>query len=190
MPIDVLQIARQDDSAWRVIAEFCDMNVRRRTEPWFRLSSDRPFTVFATDSTGGTFAQVAGTPPEASVFYVSSEGQAGFIAADVQSLFELLVAMPYWAECLKYSSNGDIVEARKAAGYLEKMLRRKFPDAEQRRAYVRNLLALRAPESPLDELWSCLKVPDRILSETDGWANEALFGTWSSDVVAKWGEGT
>jgi hypothetical protein len=94
---------------------------------------------------------------------------------------------------LRFAIANSFPHIRRVVGVHESgagSLRRKFPDAEQRRAYVRNLLALRAPESPLDELWSCLKVPDRILSETDGWANEALFGTWSSDVVAKWGEGT
>jgi len=67
------------------------------------------------DGAGGDFVQLL---PSQRVLYVSSEGQAGVVAADIGEFVALLVACPYWRDILKYSANGDLHQMRRAAAAL------------------------------------------------------------------------
>ena len=69
-----------------------------------------------SDAAGGAFVLL---PPAQRVLYVSSEGQAGIIAADFEEFIQLIVACPCWHDILKYSANGNLHQMRAAAAALE-----------------------------------------------------------------------
>jgi hypothetical protein len=177
MSLDALQVALEDDVLWRTLAELCDIDVRERGQPWFLLSSRRTFTAIAADGSGGIFASVV---EDAGVFFVGSEGQAGFVAQTVRQFLELSVAIPYWQDCLKFSAGGDIVEMERSAGLLEDALRERLVGLDQYRALLRARLALRTPAAPLESLLQCLRSSERVINESGGWEHEGLIGKRSS----------
>ena len=54
------------------------------------------------------------------LFYVSSEGQAGIIASDFTDFIGVIVALPYWLSILKFSGNGNLIEMLRAMPILER----------------------------------------------------------------------
>jgi len=75
---------------------------------WFAVDGIPVFRQIGRDGAGGVFALL---PPTQRVLYVSSDGQAGIIAADFEELFQLIVACPYWHDVLKFSGNGQLDES-------------------------------------------------------------------------------
>jgi hypothetical protein len=69
---------------------------------WFSVDGVEQFQQIGSDAAGGAFVPL---PPAQRVLYVSSEGQAGIIAADFEEFIQLIVACPCWHDILKYSAN-------------------------------------------------------------------------------------
>src|SRR5262245_8683491 len=76
-----------------------------------RLTAGGTLKPLAGEAAGGSYFLC----PNGSVLYASSEGQAGLIAADLTEALELIVFVPYWRDCLKFSAGGDLDEMRRAA---------------------------------------------------------------------------
>jgi hypothetical protein len=84
---------------------------------WITIDGSSDFSVIARDGTGGLFIV---TPPSQRVIYASSEGDAGVIAADLESLLALIAICPWWETALKYAGKDrSIEEMRRAAPAIE-----------------------------------------------------------------------
>src|SRR5271170_5013890 len=66
---------------------------------WFTVDGIKTVHPIGEDGSGGVFALL---PPSQRVLYVSSEGQAGIIAASFEAFIRLLVSHPYWPDILHY----------------------------------------------------------------------------------------
>ncbi len=116
----------------------------------FRLASGRAFVPIAETADEGVYAAL--TEPrcgEHAIFFVSSEAQGGFIALDFRAALELIVALPYWFDCLKISGGGSLREMERACTFLERELQEDFEDVEGRRARLRHDLGIGVPFNPL-----------------------------------------
>ena len=120
---DVMAITLSDIATNAEIQEkifsICDIDtVVDATEgAWITIDGARDFSAIARDGTGGLFIV---TPPSRRIVYASSEGQAGVIADDLESLMALIVTCPYWQDLLKYSGGGESAqEMRRAVPFLE-----------------------------------------------------------------------
>lgn len=82
---------------------------------WFRLPSSEPLEVVGRDASGGLFCLYGGPGDGAgSLLYVSSEGEAGVIAGSLAEGLQMMIALPHWRDCLKFSGGGRLEEMRKA----------------------------------------------------------------------------
>src|SRR5262249_44728443 len=68
----------------------------------FSVDGIQSISHIGIDGAGGQFAQLA----DQRVVYVSSEGEAGVIAADFKAFIQLIVVYPYWHDILKFSGGG------------------------------------------------------------------------------------
>jgi hypothetical protein len=104
------------------------------------------------------------------------------IAPDLVSALELIVAVPYWRDCLKFSAGGSLDEMRLAATRLEHDLVADFPEVEQQQAQVRQELGLSRP--PRDQVLAALHrsvadtAPDFVLLDPEGGEYRSLFNTF------------
>lgn len=79
---------------------------------WITVDGKADAFTAARDGTGGLFLI---TPASPRIVYASSEGEAGIVADDLESLMTLLVTCPYWQNLLTYSAGGSLAEMRRAA---------------------------------------------------------------------------
>jgi hypothetical protein len=114
---------------------------------WFSVDGVEAIRQFAGDGSGGVFAQLAGTR----VLYVSSEGAAGILAADLDEFIKLLVACPYWQDILKFSAGGNLDEMCRAAAFFE-AARADDEELQEARALLKSQLGLTEPSDPVGAL--------------------------------------
>ena len=124
------------------------------------------------------------------ILYASSEGQAGLIAADLTEALELIVTVPFWRDCLKFSGGGSLDEMlaatpRLAADWLEH-----FPQAQAQQTQLRNELGLRQPsqKEAVIRLHRAVEStdPEFILIDPDGVPYDSLFNTFQVDDNPEW----
>jgi hypothetical protein len=113
---------------------------------WFTVDGAKAFRPIGRDGAGGVFALL---PPSQHMLYVSSEGQAGIIAANFDEFIELIVACPYWQDLLKYSAGGSLAEMRRAATALHSAF---DDDINEARDYLMSKLELTRPPDPVGAL--------------------------------------
>jgi hypothetical protein len=164
------------DSFWAL----CDFALLDEDTPgWFALKSGEPFRVIARDGAGGRFClyRPAGKRSKA-LLYVSSEGQAGTIAQSLAEGVQMLVALPHWQDCLKFSGGGDLRKMQEAQAWLEADLRRRQPDIGAVRQALYQTFELAAPPSPLESLRRAIAEGTAVVVATrDGSEFESLWGT-------------
>jgi hypothetical protein len=112
---------------------------------WFSVDGVEQFQQIGSDAAGGAFVLL---PPAQRVLYVSSEGQAGIIAADFEEFIQLIVACPCWHDILKYSANGNLHQMRAAAAALEATPEDE-DEVNEARDVVRSQLGLAEPIDPV-----------------------------------------
>ena len=83
---------------------------------WITVDGKADAFAVARDGAGGLFLI---TPTSPRIIYASSEGEAGVIAEDLESLMTLIVTCPWWQNLLTYSAAGSLAEMRRAAPVLE-----------------------------------------------------------------------
>ncbi|KKJ93843.1 hypothetical protein [Micromonospora sp. HK10] len=154
-----------------------------------RLASGAPLEAIAGEGAGGTY-YLCGVGSARPVIFATSEGQAGLIAASLAEAVELIVAVPYWQDCLKFSGGGSLDEMRLAAARLEHDLRQDCPQAGQQREPLRRELGL--PQTPVEDLLARLHEsvartePDFVLLGPDGDRYESLFNTFRVSDNPAW----
>jgi hypothetical protein len=144
---------------------------------WFTVDGIKTVQPIGEDGSGGVFALL---PPSQRVLYVSSEGQAGIIAASLDEFIQLLMACPYWQDILKYSANGQLAEMRRAALALE-ATHEPDDDFEEARAFLINELGLAKPDDPVGALHRALSTSDIVARASYGEPFTTLFGGFTID---------
>jgi len=183
MPHELIQAIRTDEALWSALVDLCDFDARWPTDEsdiWFELADARPIRAIGGDASGGRYVLVAQPLPcEHSAIYVSSEGLAGTIARDIPTMLALLVTVPYWEDCLRFSADGDLPELRRAAAYLESELLAENPDADSQRHVLRHRLQLSPLQDPIQLLHAAVSASPMIVSRAEREACESLFGKFS-----------
>jgi hypothetical protein len=166
-------------------------------EPYL-ISSDWPIqlshelNVIAEDGAGGAYTLLNGAAPAKSpVIFLSSEGQAGKVANSLDEFLAILIAIPYWRDLLKFSSNGKLAEMRKAAPFLEKELIEDEPEIESKKRVILESMELPSLSDPINSLFSAVLAGCEIeIKSEDGMDYSSLFNdfsvsdnrTWSTNV--------
>jgi hypothetical protein len=145
------------------------------------LQSGRHLNVIAQDGSGGAFAlcETADTPRQP-VLYVSSEGEAGIIAPDLVTALQLLIQLPYWRDCLKFSGDGQLDEIYKAMPYLEGELHRDEPMIDAYRETLLATLELEPALAAAETLYQAVKSTVEVcgIITQDGGTLRSLFNTF------------
>jgi hypothetical protein len=156
-------------------------DLRVGTDPdeplWFSVDGVEEIRPIARDSTGGVVALLAAT---SRVLYVTSEGAAGIVAADLDEFIGLVATCPYWQDLLKFSGNGKLDEMRRAAAVLEAG----YVDDEaldEARALLKSELGLAEPADPVRSLHGAVSSSDVIVRGLDGSALGSLFNSFIID---------
>jgi hypothetical protein len=185
----LLRRIRESQSAADFLSDLADFELLEERPPdWFTMASGEPIQVIGRDGAGGRFC-LCGTedhePKE--LVYVDTEGRAGTIGNSLAEGMQLMVALPYWRDCLKFSGGGNIVEMRKAQGYLEAELRQRHPDIETERRTLYRMLGLAAPPSPLESLHRAVTGGTmKVVATSDGTPFEPLFNTFVAEHNSMW----
>jgi hypothetical protein len=145
--------------------------------PWFTVDAVKAFRPVGRDGAGGIFALL---PPSQQVLYVSSEGQAGIIAADFDEFIELIVACPYWQDLLKYSGGGSLAEMRRAAAALDSAFD-DDDDINEARDYLISRLRLTRPADPVGALHRAVSASAITVRSPDGEPCATLFNDFTID---------
>jgi hypothetical protein len=156
---------------------------------WFARASGDPMRILGRDPTGGRFALSPGTPSGSEVlFYVGSEGEAGVIAPWLADGLRMMIALPSWLDCLKFSGGGDLEAMRQARDRLERDLQADRPEIDALRRRLFEALGLEPPDSPLEDLHRSVTegTPWKVVNPRDGSEYRNLFNTFTVDDNPMW----
>jgi hypothetical protein len=155
--------------------------LRFTTDPeeplWFSVDGAEAVRRIARDSTGSVFALVSSSPR---VLYVSSEGAAGIVAADLDAFLGLVMACPYWRDLLKFSGSGKLDEMRRAATVLD-MGTVDDEELDEARALLKSEFAVAEPADPVGALHHAVSSSDLIIRDQYGGPFESLFNSFVID---------
>jgi hypothetical protein len=142
---------------------------------WFTIDGyERRYATFGRDGGGGIFATFG---PEGRVPYVSSEGQAGVIAANAVELMTLLIVCPYWRTLVAQAGGGTFDALWRAAPAIEDaFLEDDAPENDDHRSLLRARLRLSDPRGAIRALHRAMTELDQgvVVRAPDGWACEPL----------------
>jgi hypothetical protein len=179
----ILVSIRGDSGLAELLWRVCEFDLSRgdHGEP-VRLSSGLALESVAGDFTGGTFFLCGDGSKDRPVLYASSEGQAGLLGQSLTEALEIMVGLPSWWDCLKFSGSGDLTVMRTTADHLR---HDEFEDQPEIGAHrVRLAAALDLEVGSLSALLARLHAavaattPDFVLTVETGEAYEPLFGPW------------
>ncbi len=177
----ILDLIRQDRGLAELLWSVCEFDLTRADhgEP-VSLSSGLPLDGVAGDFTGGTFFLCGDRSMTRPVLYASSEGQAGLVGGSLAEALEIMVGLPCWWDCLKFSGGGDLAAMQTAAEHLERDLAEDRPGIGAQRIQVTTALSLEL--APIPVLLTRLRdavagtEPDHVLTLETGEEYESLFG--------------
>jgi hypothetical protein len=142
-----------------------------REPVWFSVDGGEGIRRIARNGAGGVFALISGSPR---VLYVSSEGAAGIVAADLDEFIALVAACPYWHDLLKFSGNGNLDEMRRAGTVDDEEL-------EEARAVLKSELGLAELADPVGSLHHAVSTSDLIIRDQYGSPFVSLFNSFIID---------
>jgi hypothetical protein len=178
--IATLQQSPQECEILRRVFDF-ELTEPDLVEPDVILQSKHALSVIAQDGAGGIFVQcdIAGVEQKP-VLYVSSEGEAGIIAPDVVTALQLVVQLPYWRDCLKFSGGGDLAEMSKTLPYLEREIHEDEPLIDDYRETLWMLLGSERLPYPVETLYEAVQSTSEICGviTQNGNALNTLFNTF------------
>jgi hypothetical protein len=177
MPLSPDALTANPDAAELLGVCNFEVNVGPEEPAWFTVDGIPAVRQIGEDGAGGIFALM---PPTQRVLYVSSEGQAGIIAADLEAFIQLIVAHPYWHDLLSFSGNGQLAEMRRAAVALEATLD-DGDEVDDAREGLRSTFALAEPADPIDALHLMVSSSNVVVRPPDGEPFTTLFGRFTID---------
>ncbi|MGI5508831.1 hypothetical protein [Streptomyces sp. CA-106131] len=179
----ILDSIRKDSELAELLWNVCEFDLSRgdHGEP-VRLSSGLALEGVAGDFTGGTFFLCGDPQRTRPVLYASSEGQAGLIGQSLAEALEIMVGLPSWWDCLKFSGGGDLAVMRTAAEHLGQDELGDEPELGAQRAHLATALGMELRPVPilLVRLHDAVSAttPDFVLTVETGETYESLFGPW------------
>jgi hypothetical protein len=175
----ILKLLRRSATTAARLWDLCDFELVEEDAPgWFALASGETPRVIGRDGTGGRFfLHRAACGPEA-LWYVSSEGQAGVIADSLPAGVQMMVALPYWRDCLKFSGGGDLAQMRKAQAYLEADLLKRRTDLDALRRKLYRAFYLDPPAAEALHRAVAAGADTHVVAASDGNPFESLFNTF------------
>lgn len=187
--VDLLGRIREDEDLVALFAKTFEFDVRRADyvdAP--RIVSGKRLEVIAGDFAGGRF-YLYGESFARPVWYASSEGEAGIIGADLTEALCLLVGLPYWRDCLKYSENGDLLSMRTAASFLQRDMLTDSPETVPAQTQAAGALGLAIEPVPtlVARLHASVQSADPgdvFLDETGEY--DVLFGPFPPSRNLRW----
>jgi hypothetical protein len=155
-----------------------DFRVEAHPNQWGGFSVDGydRLELIGQDGSGGQFLLLPGGHW---VLYISSEGAAGIIAADLDAFLALIVACPYWRDLLRYSGDGKLDEMRRAAPVLESVTLEEEDGIEDARDAIKSELGIADPADPVGALHAAVSTSQIAVRAQDGTPYASLFGTFT-----------
>jgi hypothetical protein len=147
---------------------------------WFDTAPLQPFEVVAAKGSGCVYAL---TGMQRHVLFVTSEGQAGIIAEDLNQCLELIVAYPYWQDVLR-RSEGDLEALRRifrdGLEDFEEGALDDNPEIEEFRPLLRKQLGLGKAGESAERLYHAVTVlgADVVVHTPDGYPSEPLVAAF------------
>ncbi|MEN3112002.1 hypothetical protein ACFONG_19390 [Uliginosibacterium paludis] len=186
MNATVQRIAKQPHIAETLATEF-DIDFSRPYDAnlWFSVRSEEEFSPFAGEGAGGVF--LLGNS-SGFVLFVSSEGQAGVVAASLTEFLQIVLAYPNWRDLLKFSGGGQLAEMERAAPFINQEAADDIVNIEESRRTVIDGLSLSPAPSPISALHHAVTVLGKEISvhAPDGSKCEGLFGSFVVENNRMW----
>jgi len=179
MPLTPETLAANEDAVERLDWMFGFRIDIEPAEPvWFKVDGIERIRPIGQDGAGGVFAML----PDSRVLYVSSEGEAGVLAADFKAFIELVAACPYWHDILKYSGQGQLSEMRRAAAALAAMnCDEEDEDLKEARDFLKSRFGIDEPADPVGALHEVVSTSDVVVRTPHGNACTTLFNGFTID---------
>lgn len=172
-----LEMLEGDPEVRKALFAACDFGVGGAAGlAWFTIDGVASYQVVAHDGAGGAFALFG---PQQHVLYVSSEGQAGVVAASLDELIVLLLVCPHWPVVLSGARNRTLGELRRVAQVLEAdVLDAEEAENEDYREFLRATLDIALGGDALKALHHALTVlgKDVVARAGDGSICAPLLG--------------
>lgn len=161
-----------------------DFNVNDLNEDhvWFKIAPNEPYSIIATDGAGGYFLKIKS---RGSIYYISSEGQAGCVGQSLEHFLSILIEVPYWQDLCHFSGDGNLVEMKKTAIHLASTYENDCPEVLAAVKVVRTNLQLDTIRNPISELCQCLKNTSYKFLAPDGYECTPLFGSYTIEQMIK-----
>jgi hypothetical protein len=179
-----------DDALADLFWEWCEFAALEEPPPdWVELESKEPLQVVGKNACGGRFCLFpAMADYSGRLLYVDSEGRAGVIANSLAEGIGMMLALPTWRDCLKFSGGGKLEEMRKAAALSLRDFRARHANEEANRLKLSKAFALTPMPAPVDTLHRVISegTAVRVVATIDGSAYEGLFGTFTADSCPSW----
>ncbi|MGX1546074.1 hypothetical protein [Streptomyces adustus] len=188
---EILDSIQRDSALAELLWQVCEFDLSRgdHGEP-VRLSSGIALDGVAGDYTGGTFFLCGDRGTARPVLYASSEGQAGLISQSLAEALEIMIGLPSWWDCLKFSGSGDLEVMRTTAVHLGRDELRDEPELGAARVRLAAALDLKLGSVPdlLARLHAAVSAtaPDFVLTVKTGDEYESLFGPWLPSRNPTW----
>lgn len=190
MPPKVLDPLRKTPATADLFWELCEFGAFEAGSPdWFALESGEPLQVVGCDASGGRFCLFPASGDYAGrLLYIDSEGSAGIIASSLSEGIQMMIALPHWRDCLKFSGGGALSEMRKAEARLEADLRQRRPEIDNDRKALYQSFGLAAPAAPLETLYQTVAAGagTRVVATSDGTVFASLFNTFVVEDCPLW----
>lgn len=187
----LLQTLRTAAEAKRILeSDFDFLTLSSFSKPSLcRLQDGVDCELIATDASGGEFALCdARSLPERPLLYASSEGQAGIIARSLERGLSVIIDLPFWEDCLKFSGRGQLAEMRRVVPLAEADLVAQSPHIALSRHTLRALFGLSPFPDSVEELHSAVVElsPHYPVCSADDWQFESLFGRFTVVQNGEW----
>ncbi|MDO8034670.1 hypothetical protein O3297_14740 [Janthinobacterium sp. SUN128] len=164
-----------------------DLGRAARDSSWIKLLPEKAVMVLAGDSSGGVFlAYGDGEIERCPILHVTSEGQAGCIAANLTELIAMMLALPYWRDLLKFSDSGKLQEMRRTARFSEQDYLEEYAEFPAAKKRILDTLAVPVIADPVKLLHDCVHATDCSVVAQDGWRYESLFNHFKSSDNPGW----
>ena len=188
---DLLQEIRSSPGARRMLEVDFDFSPKTAstTSALFEFRDGTTFELVGRDGAGGEFALCRSrTLPARPMLYASSEGQAGILARSLEEGLSLLIDLPFWQDCLKFSGGGQLAEMRRVLPLAESDLVAENPQIAFSRQALRALLGLSPLPDPVQALYASVTelTPAYSVCGSDGSPFDSLFNTFTVMSNYEW----
>jgi hypothetical protein len=187
---ELLKSLRTSSDAKRILYDFDFTPVASSTPSHlFRFRDATSYEPIGADAAGGEFVLCESrTLPTRPLLYASSEGQAGIIAQSLHDGLSIIIDLPYWQDCLKFSGNGQLAEMRRVVPLAESDLLADRPQTASCRQVLRTLLGLSQLSDPVLALYTAVTElsPHYGVCAQEGWPFEPLFNKFTVKSNPQW----